>query len=62
MAGVRIHLIRIEKDQIRGVGEEKGIFQGSEEGPGWSANELGAVGEREEEMKSNRCTGSFHQA
>lgn len=52
----------IEKDQTRGVGEEKGIFQRSEEGPGWSAKELGTVGEHEEEMKSNRCTGSLHQA
>lgn len=58
MAVVRIHLIRIEKDR----GEEKGIFKESEEGPGWSVNELGTVGECNEEMKSNRCTGSFHQA
>lgn len=57
-----INLIRIESNQMRGGGRKKGIFKGSEEGPGWSANELGTVGECEEEMKSNRCTGSFHQA
>lgn len=46
-------------------GEEektKKIFKASDEGPGWSVNEFETVGECNEEMKSNSCTGSFHQA
>lgn len=34
----------------------------NDEGPGWSVNEIETVGMRNEEMKPNSCTGSFHQA
>lgn len=48
---------------MEGGGREKGrIFKASDEGPGWSLNEFETVGECNEEMKSNSCTGSFHQA
>lgn len=49
--------------RVEGGGREKGrIFKASDEGPGWSLNEFETVGECNEEMKSNSCTGSFHQA
>lgn len=59
----------MEKDQTGGEGNEergerkkKKILKASDEGPGWSVNETETVGMCNEEMKSNSCTGSFHQA